>query len=109
MVNGKAVRLFERGSLALTVVNSCLVLAVCWQLHQLGLHWSVDPTTLQCPADIHALLSLPSLHVVLLTVLLLAVLIGKEWLRPRWMSLVVNLLWLVAGSLLLQHLTVHLG
>jgi len=111
MLNEKAARLYERGSMVLAVVNGGLLFAAGWQLHQLSLRGSAAPATLpvQDPGTIQALLSMPSLLFVLLTGCLLAVLIGKEWLRPTWIPLSMNLLWLVAASLLLQRLTALLA
>jgi hypothetical protein len=102
----KTEKFCKRGSFALTVMNGCILFAASRQLHQLSLRSSADHTALsvQCPAPIPALFSMPSILFVLLTIILLAVLIGKEWLRPPWVPLVVNVLWLAAGSLLLLHL-----
>ena len=111
MLNEKAARLCKRGSIALAVVSGGVLFATCRQLHQLSLHSSADHATVpvQSLGPIEALLTMPSLVFVLLTALLLAILIGKEWLRPTWIPLVLNLLWLGAGSLLLQRLSALLG
>jgi len=97
----------KRGSIALTIVNALLLLATLWQVYHLSLRFgdSTDTLLVRSHAAIQALLSMHSLLLVCLTVILLAVLIGKEWLRPSWMPLVLNLLWLAACCRLLYYLT----
>ncbi|MCX7007513.1 MAG: hypothetical protein NTY53_09750 [Kiritimatiellaeota bacterium] len=80
-------------SIALTVVNGFLLLAVCRQLHLVSLHHGSSPV------------AMPSLLIVLLAVVMFALLIGKEWLRPAWLPLVLNIAWLVASALPLLKLT----
>lgn len=52
----------------------------------------------QLPVPTRVLLGLPSWLVVLTVVVLLALLIWKEWLAPRWKPLILNVVWLLAGA-----------
>ena len=46
------------------------------------------------------LLNVPVAVVLVLAVVLLALLVAKEWLRPVWIPLTLNALWLALGSVL---------
>ena len=97
-------KLCQRGSIALLVVNGLLLFACGHQLHKLVLRHGELPG--HAATTSHALLHMPSALMVVLQVALLAILIGKEWLRPAWLPLVLNLVWLVVSVLLLFKLTI---
>lgn len=99
-------KMYKRVGLALTAVNGLLLLAACRYVHQLGLCQSESLGLLPGQGGTigQELLSLPSVLMVILMMTLLVILIGKEWLRPAWLPLVLNILWLVSGSFLLHGL-----
>jgi hypothetical protein len=100
----KADRLCKGLSLALACVNGGVLFVAFRQWHQVSIHSSAnhEAVPLQSPAFIQALQSMPSLLLVLLLVTLLALLGSKEWLRPSWIPLGLNVLWLAGGCFLLQ-------
>ncbi len=97
---------WKRGSLALTGVNILLVLATLRYLKVIGLHGrtSLGATADRGQACLLGVLSLPPAVFALLLVLVLVLLIGKDRLHPPQGAVALNILWLVANSLLLRQL-----
>lgn len=54
----------------------------------------------ELPALTACILNVPGAVVLALAVVLLALLVAKEWLRPIWIPLTLNALWLALGSVL---------
>jgi hypothetical protein len=102
-MNELADKLGKRGELLLTAVNVVFVFAIGHLLHTVGLRHGEIPD--HVPSSPHALLHMPSVLIVVLMVALLGLLIGKEWLRPRWLPLVLNLVGLIVGPILLFKLS----
>jgi hypothetical protein len=52
------------------------------------------------PALTAFFINVPAAVVLVVAVILLALLVAKEWLRPVWIPLVLNALWLAFGAVL---------
>ncbi len=57
------------------------------------------------PALTAFLLNVPVAAVLVLAVVLLALLVAKEWLRPVWLPLMLNAFWLALGCVLVLLFT----
>ena len=87
----------KRSCTALVVVNALLLLALCRRLHAVILN-QTDSIAMES--------SPPSIVIVLMAVLGVAILLGFRWLRPPWLIFVVQLTLLTTGCLLLLKLQV---
>jgi len=85
-------KLYKYSSTALAVLNTVLMLADCWRLNYVLMNQTGSTAKW---------LTMPSIVIVLLAVIGLALLISITWLRPLWLRLVLSIVWLVAGTLLL--------
>ena len=90
-------KLYKYSSTALAVLNTVLMLADCWRLNYVLMNQTGSTAKW---------LTMPSIVIVLLAVIGLALLISITWLRPLWLRLVLSIVWLVAGTLLLLKLSV---
>ena len=106
MKNGKTGKVCKIGSAALAAVNGLLLLDLCRQVHQLGLRSDAGPAAwaAQGARALQFLLTMPSLVIVVLLVALLALLIGKECIRPPVVPFGMNVLWLATSGLLVYRL-----
>jgi len=106
MTNGEMAQACRLGSAGMAVVNGLFLLEVVRLVHQLGYRsdagsaaWVAQGTPVT-----QLLLTMPSLLIVVLLVALLALLVGKEWIRPPVAPLGLNLVWLAASGLLWHRL-----
>lgn len=106
MTSGKVAQVCRIGSVGMAVVNGLLLLEVFRLVHQLGHRSDGGPAAwaVQGTHVIQLLLTMPSMLIVVLLVALLALLVGKEWIRPPLAPLGLNLLWLATSGLLLHRL-----
>lgn len=83
----------NHGCTALAMVNALLILALCGRLH----HAILNPT-----GSAAVVFSPPSIIIVLMAVIGLAILAGSRWIRPPWLDCAVQLTLLATGCLLLM-------
>lgn len=102
-MNELADKLGRRAVFLLTAVNVVFVLVAGHLLNKISLrHGEISGHAI---SGSHPLLHMPSGLIVVLMIALLGVLIGKDWLRPRWLPLVLNLVGLIVGPILLFKLS----